>query len=85
MSNNGFRRINPMPVEMKPVQSSHVNGIGYDAEKRELHVDYRGRRAVYQDVPPDVAEAVQDAPSTGQALNLWVRGTYAFSYLKPDA
>jgi hypothetical protein len=62
------------------VQSSHVTGIGYDPESRELHVEYRGRRGVYKDVPPDVAEAVQDAPSTGQALHLWVRGNYEFSY-----
>lgn len=69
-----------MAVELKKVISSHVDGVGYDADKRELHVSYRGRRAVYKDVPPDVAETVQDSPSIGQALHLWVRGNYDFEY-----
>ena len=73
-----------MAIELRPVVSSHVSGIGYDADKQELHVSYRGRRVAYKGVPPDVAEAVQEAPSTGQALHLWIRGNYPFEYRPED-
>ena len=70
-------------IEMRPVQSSHVDAIGYDPEKRELHVSYRGRRAVYAGVDAEVAQTVEDSASIGQALHTWVRGNYEFRYLRP--
>ena len=38
--------------EMKPVYSSHVDAVGYDVGKEELHVQWRtGRVSVYHGVP----------------------------------
>lgn len=73
------------PPVLRAVRSSHVDGVAYDPASQELHVSFRGRRGIYKGVPADVAEAVQDAPSIGQALHLWVRGNYEFGYLAvPD-
>jgi KTSC domain-containing protein len=67
-----------LPAELRPVYSSHVDAIGYDAETEELHVVYsRGKTAgiptIYQGVPPEIAAQIAGAPSIGQALHEHVR------------
>ena len=75
-----------MPADMKTVLSSHVWKIGYDAETKDLAVQYvpdrkypAGRVVTYHDVPPDTAEDVIHAPSVGQALIQSIKGSFSFS------
>lgn len=54
---------------MRPVTSSNIAAVGYDAERRELRVRFRGgSEYAYADVPADVAAALVDAPSVGGYL-----------------
>jgi len=72
-----------MPVEHKPVFSSHVSSVGYDAAAGELHVAYvNGKTVVYEGVPPGVARSVQTGPSVGSALHAEVKGRYKHRYLE---
>jgi hypothetical protein len=63
--------------EMRAVYSSHVDEIGYDSEKSELHVKYQtGQTHVYESVPSETASIVMTAPSIGKALHAEVRGRF---------
>jgi hypothetical protein len=63
--------------EMRAVYSSHVDEIGYDPEKSELHVKYRtGQTHVYEGVPSETASIVMSAPSIGKALHAEVRSKF---------
>lgn len=65
---------------MKKVFSSHIDEVGYDAAKRELHVSFsNGQRGVYDNVPADKGGAVVNAPSVGKALHREIKSA-AFSY-----
>lgn len=69
-------------MQMKRVFSSHINGVGYDIDSKELAVEFKdGRTAVYMDVPSDVAQMVVDAPSVGSALHRFIKGRFAFGYV----
>ena len=65
---------------MKPVYSSHIDEIGYDAEAREFHVKYSSSRTVvvYDGVPPEVAAVVMASPSIGEAIHANIRGKYSY-------
>lgn len=69
-----------MPVDMKFVQSSNVESIGYDADSCELHVRFLSAPTVYvyQQVPGDVYERFQLATSKGTFFNSEVKHTYRF-------
>lgn len=63
-----------MSVEMVPVDSSMVSGVGYDADARTLHVRYHnGRTYQHPNVPPAKWDALQAAPSKGKYLNLHIK------------
>lgn len=77
----------PMP-EMKTVQSSRVFQMGYDEQQKALYVRFTpskrwpaGRVAIYHGVPPETADAVVNAPSIGQAMDISIKGIFQFSYL----
>ncbi len=64
---------------LEPVDSSALDAAGYDAERRELHVAYKGGRAyVYLDVPPETYEAFLRAPSKGTFVNAEVKPRHRF-------
>jgi len=64
-------------VAMKQVFSSHVHAVGYDATKKELHVEYKkGGRAVYKNVENEKAQQVLNGASIGKALHTHVRGAH---------
>ena len=73
-------------IEMRPVFSSHIAAIGYDAEASELHITYRGgRTAVYEGVPAEKAALVgalaTTPPSIGEALHEHIRGRFKHRYV----
>ena len=70
--------------EMRSVFSSHVNQIGYDAEKRELHVSFakgRRREVVYHDIDERTARDVMEAPSIGEEMWRSIRGRFPHRHI----
>lgn len=70
-------------VVMMDVQSSNVKSIGYDADKRELHVEFKsgaGRYTyVYEEVDEIVHASAMAADSVGGFLHKnVVKGPYKF-------
>lgn len=56
------------PIALKPVESSQVKAIGYDADTRTLAVQFRhGKGAIYHypDVTPETHAAFVNAESIG--------------------
>lgn len=65
-------------VPLLPVKSSMLSHVGYDPVSRTLAARFNASNYVhhYQDVPQDVFNAIQAAPSIGKAFNEHVRGKY---------
>ena len=64
------------------VHSSNINQIGYDADQMELHVIFNdGSLYVYADVPAEIFDQLQIAPSKGRYLNQEVKGVYSYDKL----
>ena len=52
--------------EMKPVESSQIKAIGYDAAAKELHVEFNtGALYSYADVSPSLWNEFDEAESKG--------------------
>lgn len=66
-----------MPVqEMR--RSSAIERVGYNPGSSELSIWFSGaRRYIYSAVPPEVYDALCQAPSAGQFVNDNVKGRYA--------
>jgi lysyl-tRNA synthetase class 2 len=65
--------------------STAIRAAAYRAAQRELEIVFTsGRRYVYRDVPPRVAEALRAAPSKGRYFNARIRDRYAFTELAGD-
>jgi hypothetical protein len=59
--------------------STVIRYFRYDAAKRELDVTFvTGRRYIYEDVPPQVADAFRSAFSKGTFFNGEIRDRYGF-------
>jgi len=69
-------------MDRKPVDSSNLVSVGYDADERILEVEFKGG-AIYQylDVPATVAQGLETAGSPGKFLNAEVKPTYSFRRL----
>lgn len=64
--------------------STVIRSIGYRAEARELDVEFTtGRRYLFQNVPPDAAEAFRQARIKGRHFNSRIRGVYRFCEASP--
>lgn len=64
------------------VHSSIMRSAGYDAEKREMHVNFHDTgRYVYHNVPQDVYESFMMAGSKGNFLHNNVKNQYKFTKL----
>lgn len=65
--------------------STAIRSFAYRASERALEIVFTsGRRYVYRDVPPRVAEALRVAPSQGRYFNARIRDAYAFTELPSD-
>lgn len=66
--------------EMIYVDSSNVEAIGFDDDKRELHVQFLSSGCyIYHDVPREIFDELMDAPSKGSFLNREVKGVYQYT------
>lgn len=70
-------------IEMKPVVSTRVKALGYDAETQTLRAEFpNGRRCDYEGVPPEVYAEMEKSTSIGAAFGaLIVGGGYPFKYV----
>ena len=65
--------------------STVIRRFAYDAETRELCVEFvSGRRYVYDEVPESVAEAFRGAFSKGVFFNAKIRDRYRSRELRDD-
>lgn len=68
-----------MPPEMKWVESSNIDAIGYDTEAAELWIQFKsGSTYIYTSVPEAVAGELELAASKGSYFNRAIKPTYQF-------
>lgn len=66
-----------MAIEMKPVESSNLEAIGYSAEDQILQVRFKsGKTWRYRDFPPSAYSRLMAAESKGKFFAAHVRGIY---------
>lgn len=64
-------------MEMKPVQSSNIRTIGYDAEARRLQIEFgSGKTYAYDEFPSEEHAALMSAPSIGSHFARHIRSKY---------
>lgn len=66
-------------VEMVPVESSNIKEIGYDTEKKELHVHFKGGAGyIYKEVSHLIYNRLMCAGSVGGFLAKEIKPKYKF-------
>ena len=66
-------------VEMIAVQSSNAEAVGYDSNKKELFVRFKGGSTYrYSNVPKVIFDGLLQTESFGRYLNQKVKGKYNF-------
>lgn len=61
------------------VDSTNIEAIGYDEERRELHVQFRsGKTYIYGDVSEDTYRELLNADSKGSYLNREIKSNYEY-------
>lgn len=70
-----------MKFNMILAKSSNIAAHGYDAATRTLAIDFVGGSAtnLYHDVPPEIAEKLLKADSTGKFFSANIRGVFKHS------
>jgi hypothetical protein len=65
-------------ITLKPVKSSNVESVGYDAATKQLAVKFKsgGKTYVYDDVPPEVHHDLNKAESVGKFIGANVVGKF---------
>ena len=74
-------------IELKPVMSSNIGGIGYDAENKLLKVAFKGKTSntmyLYENVEKETYDALFTSGSIGKKLNeSIVRQKDKYNYIK---
>ena len=71
-----------MTVEMIPVESSNIQGVGYDEEAETLYVSFNsGSRYCYRGVSRAIHEAFMESPSKGKFFHASIKGRFPFEKL----
>jgi len=73
-------------IAFRPVQSSQISGIGYDADQRKLSIKFKKKGTVYEyaAVPPEEHEMLLAAQSIGKYFHSHIRNQYVSRKL-PEA
>lgn len=67
-------------MRMTFVESSLIQAVGYDAERRLLEIAFTsGRVYWYADVPPEVYQSLMAAESKGEYFLAHIREVYVYS------
>lgn len=71
-------------MQLIPIDSTALIGIGYDAATQRLTVQFRdGSRYQYRDVPENVHAALMRSGSKGRYFNAYIRER--FRYCGPNS
>jgi len=72
-----------MPIDMKPVESSQIESVGYDADTQTLFIKFKGTGKAYSyaEVPQEVYDG-SFSGSAGKHFGAKVRGVYAYTKLE---
>lgn len=72
-------------MRWRPVDSTSVSAIGYEARRARLLVKFRSSGAVYayHDVPRQVLEELEQASSKGRYVNHENEGRYRYEQVAP--
>ena len=66
-----------MAVEMQYVSSSAISAIGYDAEEKEMHVQFKsGGLHIYEEVKQATFDALVNADSVGSYFHKHIRDKF---------
>jgi hypothetical protein len=66
-------------MERQPVESSSLRSVGYDAQRRELAIEFHdGTVYLYGNVPEDVYAALLQSESKGGYFNAEIREQYVY-------
>ncbi len=64
-------------IKMNPVESSNIEGIGYDNKNKHLWVAFKGNKVYRYDlVPRKTFEELMNAEFKGRYLNSHIKGQY---------
>jgi hypothetical protein len=66
-------------VEMKKVNSSNIQAIGYKDWNQELYVQYNSGTYIYHEVELELYERLMKAESKGRFLNENIKNKYKFT------
>ena len=66
-------------VEMKKVNSSNIQAIGYKDWIQELYVQYNSGTYIYHEVELELYERLMKAESKGRFLNENIKNKYKFT------
>ncbi len=70
-------------MRRKPVVSTSLASVGYEAATRILEVEFRkGRVYQYHDVGADIVEQLMKADSKGRFMNAHIRNAYRFTRIR---
>ena len=61
-------------MTMVPVESSHINQVGFNEETKELTVEYSTGTYIYEGCSKQNFEDLLNAPSKGRYINDYFRG-----------
>lgn len=68
---------------IKPVDSGHMDGVGYNSMDRVMTVRYKnGYEYHVHGVPPEEHRAMMDAPSQGEYYHAFIKGRYHVERVK---
>lgn len=66
-------------VEMIPIESSNIEGAGYNNKTKQLWVAFKGNKVYRYDlVPRKLFEELLQAESKGKYLNEHIKGNFKF-------
>ena len=66
-------------IEMKPVNSSFIKAVGYDANNRWLVTNHNdGTSIIYKEVPEHIYTGILEAESVGKYFHANIRGKFEF-------
>lgn len=66
-------------VEMMPIESSNIEGAGYNNKTKQLWVAFKGNKVYRYDlVPRKLFEELLQAESKGKYLNEHIKGNFKF-------
>lgn len=69
-------------MERQPVRSTDIASVGYDADARQLAVEFKrspGKVYLYEDVPESVHAEFMRAHSLGKFFHANIKGKYTFT------